>query len=375
VVVGSLKTLAICLRLGKGWEAPFIMPEACRFLLRPCLVIRLWGGLAISAPNYLVAEDGFGGGVYNAGSFQISGSTLAGNGALGGNAYDIEAPSDTLYLGNGWGGAFVNTGFVQFSSTILSSNVTGGVTNFGEAIYSTGAIESDTNSSLIPFVTGTPPLTYQWQLDATNISGDTNAVFDLGNIQFADAATYSLVISNAGGLVTNFVEIINLPPAPLALSSVTPNVGPPGGGTSVTIAGTGFTNGAKVYFGSAAATAVTVVSATNITATTPPATAYGTVDVTITNGGDFQPVVLAGGFTYYLPPQNFSGSVIPGQGAGLAFTGTPGCSYVLFVTTNLSPPINWQPIITNMADTNGNWTYTDTNAQGAPARYYRAMLQ
>jgi sugar lactone lactonase YvrE len=48
-----------------------------------------------------------------------------------------------------------------------------------------------------------------------------------------------------------------------------------------------------------------------------------------------------------------------------------GSNYVLQYTTNLVPPVLWQPLITNAADTNGNWSFTDTNASAFPARFFR----
>lgn len=212
--------------------------------------------------------------------------------------------------------------------------------------------------------------------ELNNIPGETNSVFDLGNIQFANAATYNLIISNSGGFVTNFEEILNQPAPTMSISSVTPNSGYPGGGTSVTIAGTNFVSGATVYFGNAAATSVSVVSATNITAKTPSSAIPGAVNVTVTNGGDYQPAVLVNGFTYYGPPQNFSASASANtsQGAQLSCTGTPDTPYVLQVATNLTPPINWQPVVTNYSDANGNWTYLDPNALTAPALFYRTEL-
>ncbi len=66
------------------------------------------------------------------------------------------------------------------------------------------------------------------------------------------------------------------------VGSVTPNAGPVAGGTVVTITGTGFTGATSVKFGATAAT-FTVVSATTITATSPPGS--GTVNVTVTTPG------------------------------------------------------------------------------------------
>jgi hypothetical protein len=69
------------------------------------------------------------------------------------------------------------------------------------------------------------------------------------------------------------------------VSSVTPNLGPPAGGTSVTIAGTGFTGATSVRFAGQPATNVVVVSDTSITAKTPPASKDGFVSVSVTTPG------------------------------------------------------------------------------------------
>lgn len=62
---------------------------------------------------------------------------------------------------------------------------------------------------------------------------------------------------------------------------IDPQEGEASGGTQVTITGSGFATGATVSFGTNAATAVTVVSDTSITATTP--AGEGVVDVIVTN--------------------------------------------------------------------------------------------
>jgi hypothetical protein len=72
--------------------------------------------------------------------------------------------------------------------------------------------------------------------------------------------------------------------------------------------------------------------------------------------------------------QNLSASVSPGLGAQIQFTGTATTAYVLQAATNLVPPIQWQSVVTNSTDANGNWTFTDTNALTATTRFYRALL-
>ncbi len=89
-------------------------------------------------------------------------------------------------------------------------------------------------------------------------------------------------------------------PAALAVTSISPNEGSPGGGTRVTISGFGFQPGSTVTFGGAG-TNVTFVNSQYITATTP-AMAAGPVDVVVINPGG-QSSKLTGGYTYLaIPP-------------------------------------------------------------------------
>jgi len=80
------------------------------------------------------------------------------------------------------------------------------------------------------------------------------------------------------------------------VSAISPNSGTANGGTAVTITGTGFLAGATVTLGGTAATGVTVVNSTSITATTA-AHAAGTVNVVVTNT-DAQSGTLTNGYTY-----------------------------------------------------------------------------
>jgi hypothetical protein len=81
------------------------------------------------------------------------------------------------------------------------------------------------------------------------------------------------------------------------VTGVVPNTGPTGGGTTVTITGTEFQCVTAVDFGTTAATTYTVVSPTQITATSPPG-AVGTVNVTVTNCNGTSPTSAADQYTY-----------------------------------------------------------------------------
>ena len=90
------------------------------------------------------------------------------------------------------------------------------------------------------------------------------------------------------------------PPAP-TVTAVSPSSGLTTGGTSITITGTGFVSGATVKVGSAAATAVTVNSATSITATTPSGSA-GVANVVVTDSSGTSATSSADDYTYTAPP-------------------------------------------------------------------------
>ena len=61
---------------------------------------------------------------------------------------------------------------------------------------------------------GTPPLSYQWAFDTTNIAGATNAILSLPDVQFTNAGNYAVIVSNSVNSVlsSNAVLTVNPPP-------------------------------------------------------------------------------------------------------------------------------------------------------------------
>jgi hypothetical protein len=65
---------------------------------------------------------------------------------------------------------------------------------------------------------------------------------------------------------------------------------------------------------------------------------------------------------------------IRGQEVQLQSQGVPGNSYVLLSATNLTPPVDWRPVVTNAAGASGNWTFTVTNVHSGNAVFYRMSI-
>jgi alpha-tubulin suppressor-like RCC1 family protein len=61
---------------------------------------------------------------------------------------------------------------------------------------------------------GTPPLSYQWSFDTTNIIGATNATLALVNVQLSQAGNYSVLVSNAYGSTKSATAVLTINPPP-----------------------------------------------------------------------------------------------------------------------------------------------------------------
>jgi hypothetical protein len=192
--------------------------------------------------------------------------------------------------------------------TVTSVSPSSGTTAGGTAVTITG-----TNFATGATVTfGGTAATGVTVVNSTTITATTPA----GS---AGAVTVTVTVNGQTGSLTSGFTYI----APPTVSSVSPSSGTTAGGTAVTITGTNFASGATVMFGGTAATGVTVVNSTTITATTPAGSA-GAVTVTVTNTNGLSGS-LASGFTYLAPPTVTSVSPSSGTMAGgtaVTITGT-----------------------------------------------------
>ncbi|MCE0539203.1 IPT/TIG domain-containing protein, partial [Kineosporia rhizophila] len=146
----------------------------------------------------------------------------------------------------------------------------------------------------------------------------------------AGAVNVSVTSVGGTGSLNNAFTYVAAP----AVTSVSPTSGPVGGGTSVTITGTGFSAATAVSFGGSAASSFTVNSGTQITALAPAGTA-GTVDVRVTTVGGTSAVVPGDRFTYVAVPvvqgvAPQAGPLAGGNTVVITGTGFTGASAVAF---------------------------------------------
>jgi formylglycine-generating enzyme required for sulfatase activity len=129
-----------------------------------------------------------------------------------------------------------------------------------------------------------------------------------------------VVLTTPWGTVTRTNGFIYFPLPTIA--TVSPNVGPSTGGTTITITGTNFTGATSVKIGTKVATGLVVVNPTTITAVTPVNTT-GPKSVSVTTPGGT--ATLANGYTYVAPPTITSVAPVAGPVAGgttITITGT-----------------------------------------------------
>ncbi|WP_246801360.1 IPT/TIG domain-containing protein [Bradyrhizobium genosp. L] len=132
-----------------------------------------------------------------------------------------------------------------------------------------------------------------------------------------------------------------------AVASVAPNSGP--AGTTVTIAGGGFSTATAVNFGGTPATSFTVIGNEQMTAVAP--AGAGTVDITVTNPSGTSSISPVDRFTYLSPPTVTSISPTAGPvggGTTVTITGSnfTGATAVMFGGTSATFTVNTASRIT-----------------------------
>jgi formylglycine-generating enzyme required for sulfatase activity len=220
-------------------------------------------------------------------------------GTAGAKSVSVTTPAGTAALANA---------FTYFAPPTISSVVpAAGPIAGGTTITINGANLTSTTSVTV----GGVPAIGVTVLSATKV----RAVTPPGS-----AGGRDVVLTTAWGTATRTNGFTYFPPPTIA--TVSPNVGPSTGGTTITITGTNFTGATSVKVGTKFATGLVVVNPTTITAVTPVNTT-GPKSVSVTTPGGT--ATLTNGYTYVAPPTIASVAPVAGPVAGgttIAINGT-----------------------------------------------------
>jgi hypothetical protein len=173
------------------------------------------------------------------------------------------------------------------------------------------------------------------QTDESAAGADPNQYGDYNGLSGAAGTFFpSWTDRRNGALEEIWTAPIAAAPVPV-VTGISPASGAAAGGDTVTITGTGFTGAIDVSIGPTSAAAMHVDTDTQITATSPPGTGVGTVDVIVTTPGGTSAATPADQFTYVPLPEVTGISPARGNAAGgdtvtITGTGFTGASAVSF---------------------------------------------
>lgn len=140
-------------------------------------------------------------------------------------------------------------------------------------------------------VSGLTPLAYQWQFNSTNLPNATNATLTLLNLNFNQAGSYRVIVTNVYGAVTSTVAQLTVNPSPPSFTAHPVNQTVPAGSNatfSVSVAGT------APFFYQWLRNSTNLANATNASLTI--------TNVTSTNLGSFACIVSNAGGTVTSAP-------------------------------------------------------------------------
>jgi hypothetical protein len=230
----------------------------------------------------------------------------------------------------------------------------------------TGVVPAGNSGQFKVQAAGYGPITFQWNLNGTNIDGATNASFALTNIQAGDAGTYTVIARDGFNISTNLVADFSvMDHKPFILQQPTNQAALIGADAAFRAAATGTTPISWQWqFNS-----TNIDDATNATLVLSNVTAdqAGVYSVTVTNpiGSTLSSNAVLSVYTSAVPAMN-SVSLSTGNQIQFTINGIPGFNYAVQASTDF---VTWDSILTNISP----FDYTDVNTANMPQRYFRVI--
>lgn len=221
------------------------------------------------------------------------------------------------------------------------------------------------SQSLEVVAAGTPPLSYQWFLNGTNLLGATNSSYFIASLSLADTGAYLVEVTNAYGEAESIP--VNAYMVPALTSPFTGAVGLWGKDTILQVGAVGsgllsyqwYLNGAAIPNATNSICDLSAIQFSNAGLySVVVSSAYGSVTNTA-----YQVVVNPAGIALGLFP-------------GVYITGTAGYSYTIQSTTNLADTNAWETV-TNITIPTASYlwvdTATDTTLSPNSKKFYRVI--
>ncbi|EEF60000.1 immunoglobulin domain-containing protein [Pedosphaera parvula] len=224
--------------------------------------------------------------------------------------------------------------------------------------------------------TSIQPLSFRWFFNGVNITGATNASLFLNGNQTTNSGTYSVVVSNALGVVTSSnVAAVVIGQLPFLISQPTNVVAVGGSPATFMVVADGsqplsyqwWKNGVKINGATTTALQLTGLQRSDA----------GAYSVIVTNA--FGSLTSSNAILRVLVPQKLQ-SLVPGtdgsmallfgdsDGGSISFVDAP--HFEVRVSSDL---ITWMPLTNCLSITNGMLLLQDTDATNNPQRFYRVV--
>jgi pectin methylesterase-like acyl-CoA thioesterase len=262
-----------------------------------------------------------------------AGVWLSGDGGLSQTAYTNpdNPPAATVF--NEVGFMFLNT---TAAPAVLTLSLTGlTAVNPPSIVTQPQALSVNPGQTGILFVTasGTAPLTYQWSKAGTPIAGATGSTLSLSNVQSADAAAYTVAITNAYGSVTSNAANVTVTASPIApVFTTQPSVVTVAAGTSASFTVTTYGSAPLTYQWQKNGAAIAGATSATFTIASPQPGDAASYTVVVQNGAGSvtsSAAVLTVNTAPAITSQPAGSTLAIGQAASFAVTatGTPAPTY------------------------------------------------
>ena len=264
--------------------------------------------------------------------------------------------------------------------SVVVTNVAGSVTNTSvtltvnvpPSISAQSPNQTVVEGSPVNFfvvASGSSPLIYQWRKNGSNLVGVTGSTNNIAFAQVTDAGSYTVLITNIAGSITNTPAMLTViePPSIAAQSSnQTVAAGSP---ISFFVVASG-TSPFGYQWRKDGSNLVGELGATiSIAAAQSPSA--GSYTVIVTNAAGSITSIVATLNISITPP--LIKSIVPNLGGDVTLTGNGpvGETYQVLATTNVELPlVNWTTVDAGVF-TGGIFNVTDTQATNYPQRFYR----